>query len=307
MSQNYTVITIGFKSGLNYPFVVAHSLASAQIFQYLPGTLTFPFSEENEVAVKQLVPFQSPSLNYIVTIAEVYYPKDWISALNESLQTSYSKFYFNPDATENSLAQLIDVNIPLLGLGGASTRGSSSAGATSSSGANSGGTDGFPSSSYGSFDSVQDSHATANKKLGLVGTTSGISAAVYISVLLVGFRMYKQRKGSLPFSTEQTGNIVLPVADDASGDETDFDSQAAVQDPNVIVNPVYSEGPVERRMSYASFKSYLTSGDLNNYSADAVDQLTVDQYTIDEEDEKDLDEIDNIIPHMSHPMEDNWI
>lgn len=315
ISENYTVITIGFKSGLNYPFVVQHSLASAQIFQYLPKALTYPISDDSDVQVKQLVPFQSPSLNYIVTIAEVYYPKDWVSALNQSLQTTYSKFYFNPNPTENSLAQLIDVNIPLIGLESSSTSSSLSSSSSSGSSENEG-QNGLSSSSSGSFDAVQDPNTKANNKLGVVGTTSGVSAAVYISVLLVGFKMYKQRKGSLPFSTEETGNIVLPIADDADEDDESVRAAALAkmqeEQAQVKFNPVYSEATLERRMSYQSFKSYMTgSGAESQYDGgnDLVDQLTINEEDEDEYNQSgsDMEEVDQIIPHISYPSQDNWI
>ncbi|SCV01050.1 LAME_0G13740g1_1 [Lachancea meyersii CBS 8951] len=42
-AQNYSQITVGFKRELNYPFLIENSLASAQIFSFLPGILTYPF------------------------------------------------------------------------------------------------------------------------------------------------------------------------------------------------------------------------------------------------------------------------
>lgn len=305
MTENYTVITLGFKSGLNYPFVVAHSLASAQVFQYLPGTLAYPFKGDQTISVKQLVPFQSPSLKYIVTIAEVYFPKDWISALNQSIQTGESTFYFNPDPTENSLAQLIDVNIPLVGLDSAGSDYSGYSSGSSSAQSVSGG---LVPTKLGSMDSESSTSSLANNKLGVVGTTSGISAAVYISVLLVGFRMYKQRKGSLPFSTEQTGDITLPIHQE----ELDNESMKQIEpETNINVNPVYGEGPIERRMSYQSFKSYAGSSlDTNStYQPEYADVLTITEDLEDDLSDTDTEDatVDNIIPHISHPVHDNWM
>ncbi|SCU89911.1 LAFA_0E21814g1_1 [Lachancea sp. 'fantastica'] len=42
--KNYSQITVGFKRALNYPFLIENPLASAQIFSFLPGILTFPFT-----------------------------------------------------------------------------------------------------------------------------------------------------------------------------------------------------------------------------------------------------------------------
>ncbi|SCU95102.1 LADA_0G13476g1_1 [Lachancea dasiensis] len=41
--DNYSVITIGFKRELNYPFLINNPLASAQIFSFLPNILKYPF------------------------------------------------------------------------------------------------------------------------------------------------------------------------------------------------------------------------------------------------------------------------
>lgn len=42
--EGYSIITIGFKQALNYPFLIENPLASAQIFSFLPRLLTYPFS-----------------------------------------------------------------------------------------------------------------------------------------------------------------------------------------------------------------------------------------------------------------------
>ncbi|CAI4059217.1 hypothetical protein SKDZ_04G6160 [Saccharomyces kudriavzevii ZP591] len=41
---NYTLITVGFTAGLNYEFLVQNPLSSAQIFNFLPLVLGYPFS-----------------------------------------------------------------------------------------------------------------------------------------------------------------------------------------------------------------------------------------------------------------------
>lgn len=52
--ENYGVVTVGFKSALNYPFVVNNTITSAQIFEYLPGVLTYPFDDAKNLT-KQLL------------------------------------------------------------------------------------------------------------------------------------------------------------------------------------------------------------------------------------------------------------
>lgn len=327
VSNNYTLITVGFKSGLNYPFVVSHSLASAQIFQYLPLTLTYPFQSDNNVAVKQLVPFQSSSLDYIVTVAEVYFPKKWVESLNESLQTSYSSFYFNTNPTENSIAQLVDINIPLVGLdtgslglsgSSGSSSGSSSSGSRGGNGGSSDteGTQGLTSSSSGSFDAVQDSSAShANSKLGVVGTTSGMSAAVYITVLLVGYRVYKKKKGLVFATKKDGGGIVLPVAERGV-----VNTPGLLEDTGnskVLVNPVYVDPTLQRRNSYQSLRSVKTyidaprnaAAEIFGYSDSNNDTesvlMAIEEGYYDEEMSL-ADEVESIIPQVSAPTAQSW-
>ena len=108
---DYGVVTIGFKEELNYPFVVKHSLTSAQIFQYLPLVLTYSFTNQAiyaNVTVKSLVPYTAAGINYVITVAEVYFPYEAISSLQSFVLSTYSKLYNNPDPTSNKLALLIE-------------------------------------------------------------------------------------------------------------------------------------------------------------------------------------------------------
>lgn len=301
--QNYIVITIGFKKGLNYPFVASHCVASAQIFQYLPKTLSYIFDNNADgVAVKQLVPFQSTSLDYIVTVAEVYFPKDYVSALNQSIQTSYSKFYFNTDPTANSLALLVDSKIPLIGLdtgSGLSSLGSSGSSGSSSSGdqqSSDSGSNGLSAASSGSFDSVQPNDKDANSKLRVVGTSSGISAAVYITVLLVGFRIYKQKKGNVNFATAKDGEIILPIS------ERGVVSPEVEIEPEVLVNPVYRDPRLDRRMSYQSLNSAISGPGpmFSDYAELTFGYEDNGIFTVDEMDET-MEEVESIIPTISSP------
>ncbi|KAH3688962.1 hypothetical protein WICPIJ_000053, partial [Wickerhamomyces pijperi] len=159
LSKNYTLITVGFKKAFNYPFVVKNALSSAQIFEYLPGVLNGPYDFVNpSTTIYQLVPFSSTDVDYIITVAEVYFPSSEVESLQQNILNLTSPLYTNSDQTLNELAKLIDPSVPITGLLTklqSSTSSSSSSGDGSSS--DSDDSDGSSSSgskvSIGSLDS----------------------------------------------------------------------------------------------------------------------------------------------------------
>ncbi|CCD27449.1 Msb2p NDAI_0K02580 [Naumovozyma dairenensis CBS 421] len=117
--EGYSLITIGFKKPLNYEFIVANPKSSAQIFSFLPDVLNAPFNNTfNNITVLQLVPLQNPSLNYLVTVAKVYFPTDMIDTLSSLIEdyTTPSLIYTINQGAKGSLANLISSDIPLTGL-----------------------------------------------------------------------------------------------------------------------------------------------------------------------------------------------
>ncbi|CAI6584349.1 ANM_collapsed_G0012760.mRNA.1.CDS.1 [Saccharomyces cerevisiae] len=84
---NHTLITIGFTAALNYVFLVQNPLSSAQIFNFLPLVLKYPFSNTS-------------------------------SELDNSIGelSTFILSYRNPQTPLRSLAGLIDSGIPLGGL-----------------------------------------------------------------------------------------------------------------------------------------------------------------------------------------------
>ena len=179
-SGNYEIVYVGFNSELNYPFVVQHSISSAQIFQYLPEVLTFPFSDQQnykDVSVRRLIPFTAEGITYTITVAEVYFPSDSVAALANFILTPDSKLYRNPDATERSLSSLIDARIPLTGLD-TSDSGSDGQAATTGSTQN-----------YGSIDSSTEIPEVQDKGR-IVGITIGAAAGcgLYMSFMVLLFK-----------------------------------------------------------------------------------------------------------------------
>lgn len=157
LPDGYTVITVGFKEPLNYPFLIANPLASAQIFNFLPKVLVRPFQltttgaapvyrrswnifkkginthllssslpTYDDVQVKSIVPLVIQNVSYIVSIAEVYFPTESVHTLQELVLDSSSILYSNPVSYLADLASLINPAIPLTGLTYSGSSGSSS-------------------------------------------------------------------------------------------------------------------------------------------------------------------------------------
>ncbi|AJP38100.1 Hkr1p [Saccharomyces cerevisiae YJM1078] len=176
---NHTLITIGFTAALNYVFLVQNPLSSAQIFNFLPLVLKYPFSntsseldnsigelstfilsyrsgsstttlspksisslsvvkkkknqqkknatkstedlhppqvDTSSIAVKKIVPMVDSSKAYIISVAEVYFPTEAVTYLQQLILDENSTLYSNPQTPLRSLAGLIDSGILLGGL-----------------------------------------------------------------------------------------------------------------------------------------------------------------------------------------------
>jgi hypothetical protein len=214
--------------------VVEHSLSSAQIFQYLPGVLSFPFSDTakyKDVSVKQLVPSTADGVAYTITVAEVYFPSDSVDVLSQFIQTAGSKLYRNLDSTENSLASLIDSRIPITGL---SQSDSSSTGDSASNQLNNG--------------SLDSKNASIKNKGAIAGITIGAAAGcgLYLSLMVLLFKRFKKKGIELPpsdsesnFGEETHSGISELFSRDNSSGEAGNGRSVQISDP---VNPSNSLG-----------------------------------------------------------------
>lgn len=115
--EGYKLITVGFKEALNYDFVVANSVCTAQIFAFLPNALERPFSSGiTDINVVRLEPLTIDSYDYTVTVAEVYFLSSQLDKLAAMIKDPNSALYSQNITTENELVSMIDPNIPLTGL-----------------------------------------------------------------------------------------------------------------------------------------------------------------------------------------------
>lgn len=185
-ASNYKLVTVGFREPLNYPFVVSHSILSAQIFDYLPQVLKFPFNgnaEFEDIAVNRIVPFGSLDVNYIISVAEVYFPEDVIDLLQQLLADNNSKLYQNKDPTTAMLALLIDVRVPLTGLNTAALP-------TTPAPVDNG--------SVGSSDSKSSNSGVVAG----IAVGASMGSLAYMSLMVLMFRKYKKRNIELQSDLE---------------------------------------------------------------------------------------------------------
>lgn len=250
--EGYTLITIGFKQALNYPFVVTNAVTSAQIFAYLPETLNFPFDDAfSDITVARLGPLKVSNRDYLLTIAEVYFPSAQVENLQTLIQNDESKFYAK-NATKNLLAAFVDATIPLTGL--VEEEGSTSSGSSQSSGASSnvstssegesedGGKSGYRNS--GTLGSSYYKSSTFTKQGGrskLVGLIVGVvcGALVYIALMVITFRFIikkMQLKASNP-NLDETSSVGSASASGSLpyGNEKVADDQASIT-PSAKIN-----------------------------------------------------------------------
>lgn len=203
--------------------MVSHSISSAQIFDYLPQVLKFPFNENpqlSEVMVNRIVPFGSLDVNYIISVAEVYFPADVVDTLLLLLGDTSSKLYQNKDATTNMLAQLIDIRIPLTGLNTAARPTAA------------------PQSDNGSVGS-SDSKTLNSGVVAGIAVGASIGSLAYMSLMVLLFRRYKKKNIEL-MSTDSESRV-----DSDHSNRSPVSSQTGKFQISVPVNALNSLGWAE--------------------------------------------------------------
>lgn len=230
--DGYTLITLGFKSALNYNFVVSNPISSAQIFAFLPDMLATPFeSTYQNISVLQLVPLQSKSTNYLATVAEVYFPTSEISTLSALISNSTSPLYTVNDGPAKYLAYLIDQTIPLTGLlptdGTISGSGSnSSASQSGAGGSNSANSEGDPESgALGSYfrSTDNDGKGISSSKPKIIGLVIGVvvGGCTYIALMILLIRYFVVKRQA----AKESAKFAEELSDSSSESGSDRFSQ----------------------------------------------------------------------------------
>lgn len=289
-AAGYTLITIGFKKELNYPFAVSNPIANAQIFQYLPQVLASPFEDKSNkfqnTSVLQLVPLKVDKKDYLVTVAQVYFPQDSTNALEALMLNTSSDFYKNPDGLLKQLASYIDPSIPLTGLvesgsdslisggynGGSGSEFNSNSGSGSNSDSDSNGSSKGGSKSKGGINlgSLDDnaystrsrlSSSTSGKssnegmdgkKIGiLVGSIAAGAIVALGGIYLLALRIRKQKKQIL----------ANPVADDQQSYdsydyESSFDYNAGYEKDHAMNDDQVSISPSAKINNWIDYNTY---------------------------------------------------
>ncbi|OBT50733.1 hypothetical protein VE04_09661 [Pseudogymnoascus sp. 24MN13] len=204
----YTLIQVGFTYALNYEFVVANSMSSAQIFSYLPKGIAYGLEiKESDVIMHSLQPYDtSRSLGYITTLALAYIPTKVVSNLGIMIHVPVSRLYKNPSEPVAVIMSSINPSIPITvgsGLDGSDPSvPAGGAGSSPTPGGNDSGTE-----NGGIFDTNQN-----NQTPGAKGMTAGIAtgavvaAAAYGAAMFFIARRYKRRK----LSHRRTRSLMNP-------------------------------------------------------------------------------------------------
>jgi len=188
--EGMSPVQLGFVYELNYPFVVANPLSSAQIFLYLPkGVASGLKLDSDHFILHSLYPLDTTArMGFVTTAALAYIPSNMVDTLRLNLGSPSSPLYNNPDVTVNTLTNYLNPAIPLIpgeGAGGGSTVGT--------------GTGSAPTNTAGGNDGVFNTNSQ-NQSPGVKGTTAGIAvacvgaASAYGAAMFLLARRYKKRK-----------------------------------------------------------------------------------------------------------------
>lgn len=190
---------VGFLYPLNYPFVVANPMSSAQIFQFLPQGLADGLGlSSDQVQMHSLVPWDSSaSVGYITTLAWFYVPTSEIDSLAMAIRTPKSALYTNTDGSINTLMSYINPTLSIVP--GAQSEESTTSGSTGSgSGSSSSSSNKNSGSDNGGVFTTNQQTTTASQ----TGKTAGIAvgalgaAAAYGAAMFYIARRYKRKKTS---------------------------------------------------------------------------------------------------------------
>ena len=186
-----TEVQLGFLYPLNFRFVVANAMSSAQIFAYLPEGLADGLNvTRDQVTIKNLAPLDTTAqLGFITTMARAYIPESSFRKLQASIHLPNTPMYANDDQRVETLMNYINPAIPLQpggSLGGPADSGPGSPGDEDNKGKNE--------------DPFNGQQATSSGKVN--GTTAGFvvagvgGAVAYGAAMFLIARRYKKRRQS---------------------------------------------------------------------------------------------------------------
>ena len=112
---NTTVVQIAFKRALDYPWVLANSVAQRQIFSLLPLGLADGMAKDFENLIIQSLQAQNVAKDppYKATVANVWIPSGQVELLSSMVGESDSILYQNNNGGIKKLMSLMNSSFPL--------------------------------------------------------------------------------------------------------------------------------------------------------------------------------------------------
>lgn len=210
--ENTTLIALAFQHPLNFPFVVGHQVAIAQIFDFLPKGMSYGLQIPIEdIKMKSLEPYNTQdSKGYITTLALAYIPSSNFTSLDGQRHVPNSRLLTNPQPEINQMMNLLDPTVPLNAV-----ESDPASGGSSYSGGSSGGSDGGSQSGSGPTNADPIGSSTGKVTSKGVGIAGGVSAgaALYGAAMFFVARRYKKRRArhsrssSISRSISPTGGV----------------------------------------------------------------------------------------------------
>ncbi|KAH9922624.1 uncharacterized protein B0H18DRAFT_1120799 [Fomitopsis serialis] len=186
IGSDYTLVSLLYKSSLNWVTVANNTESSAQIFQYMPVVVEYALNlSSSQVQQYALQPWQPSTYtgpqdeDQLLTVWLAYIPSQNVTNLAEQIKVSTSPFYTALISPYSTLAEQVDpsfavnsVTIPNGDNGSSGGTGSSSSNAASSSGSSSSNT----------------------RKDAIIGVVTSLGAVTLIALAFLSVRAIKKRR-----------------------------------------------------------------------------------------------------------------
>ena len=204
-TEAQTLVQIGFYQSLNYPFVVSHANATAQIFNYLPRAVGFAMSvDPSTIVANSLRPYQMPG--YVATVAYLMISTQQLSTLQALVEDGNSILYHQASSDLQSLVDNIDRSIPFLLT---TTKSNTQAVTNPTTKSNN------DASNSGSLaDSTNTTSGSTAKKIAGIGLGAAFATGLYAAATFALARRYRRQQRLRPASrlTSQRSSRTVPIS-----------------------------------------------------------------------------------------------
>ncbi|KAH9829678.1 uncharacterized protein C8Q71DRAFT_863057 [Rhodofomes roseus] len=188
IGTEYSLVSLLFKSTLNWVTVANNTESSAQIFQYLPVVLEYALNLTSaQIQQYALQPYEPSTYtgpedeDLLLTVWLGYIPSTQVSNLAEQIKVSTSQFYNALVAPYSTLAEQVD---PSFAVDSVSISGDNGSG---------GGGGGTGSSSSNAATSSGSSSSNTRKDA-IIGVVTSLGAVTLIALAFLSIRAIKKRR-----------------------------------------------------------------------------------------------------------------